>query len=73
MKFVTTIDCDIEVFKDADCGSELARILRPLADRLEFESKSAIARRYRARPKRLRDRDGKTVRELDVVTDEHHH
>jgi len=61
MKLVITIDCDNEAFDGADCGNELARILRPLPDLFEFESKGTIARRYGANPKRLRDINGNTV------------
>jgi hypothetical protein len=32
MKAVFTVECDSKAFNGADCGSELARILRP-ADR----------------------------------------
>ena len=61
MKLVITIDCDNEVFRGADCGNELARILRPIPDLFEFESKSTIARRYGANPKRLRDSTNNSV------------
>jgi len=61
MKLVITIVCDNEAFDGADCGKELARILRPLPDLFEFESKGTIARRYAANPKRLRDVNGNTV------------
>ena len=54
MKLVITIDCENKAFDGADSGNELARILRPLPDLFEFESKSTIARRYGANPKRLR-------------------
>jgi len=70
VKLVITIDCDNEAFDGADCGNELARILRPFIDLFEFESKSAIARRYGANPKRLRDINGNTVGKLAVVVDE---
>ena len=70
MKLVLTIDCDNEAFDGADCGAELARILRPLPDLFEFESKSTIARRYGANPKRLRDKNGNTVGKLAVVVEE---
>ena len=70
MKLVLTIDCDNEAFDGADCGTELARILRPLADLFEFESKSTISRRYGSNPKRLRDINGNTVGKLSVVVEE---
>jgi hypothetical protein len=67
MKLVITIDCDGEAFNGGDCGNELARFLRPLPDLFEFESKSTIARRYGANPKRLRDSNGDVAGELAVV------
>jgi len=66
MKLVITINCDNEAFNGHDCGTEIARILRPLPDLFEFESKSTIARRYGANPKRLRDVNGNTVGKLVV-------
>ncbi len=66
MTLVIRIDCDSEAFNGADCGSEIARILRPLADRLEFESKNTIASRYGHKPKRLRDKNGNTVGKVVV-------
>jgi len=66
MKLVITIDCDNEAFNGQDCGTEIARILRPLPDLFEFESKGTIARRYGANPKRLRDVNGNTVGKLVV-------
>jgi hypothetical protein len=66
MRLVITIDCENEAFDGADCGNEVARILRPLTDLFEFESKSTIARRYGANPKRLRDVNGNTVGKLVV-------
>jgi hypothetical protein len=42
----------------------ISRILRALPDLFEFESKSTIARRYGANPKRLRDINGNTVGRL---------
>ena len=62
MKLVITIDCENKAFDGADSGNELARILRPLPDLFEFESKSTIARRgIGANPKRLRSTNGNTV------------
>jgi hypothetical protein len=61
MKVVLTIDCDNEAFNGADCGCELSRILRRLVNVLEFAPKSAIGRRYRATPMRLRDREGNMI------------
>jgi hypothetical protein len=63
---IVIFDCDNEAFNGADCGNELARILRPLPELLEFESKSTIARRYGTRPMRFRDSDGNTVGRLVV-------
>jgi len=68
MRVVITIDCDNEAFDGADCGSEIARILRPLADHLEFESNRTIARGYGATPKRLHDKNGNTVGDLAIFT-----
>ncbi len=62
-----TIDCENESFSGADCGSELARILRLLPDLFEFESKSTITKRYRVKPKRLRDNSGHTVGSLELT------
>ena len=70
MKVVITIDCNNDAFNGADCGNELARILRPLPDLFEFESKSTIARRYGANAKPLRDTNGNTVGKLVVLRDE---
>jgi hypothetical protein len=70
MKVVITIDCDNDAFNGADCGSELARILRPLPDMLEFEPKNKIARRYGTKPKLLRATNGDTVGSLGVVREE---
>jgi hypothetical protein len=70
MKVMITINCDNDAFRGADCGIELARILRPLPDLFEFESKSTIARRYGANPKRLSDINGNTVGKLTVVKKE---
>jgi hypothetical protein len=70
MKLEIVINCNTEAFNGADCGSEIARILRPLPDRFEFESKSAIVRRYRTHPKRLRDKNGETVGKLAIVIEE---
>jgi hypothetical protein len=69
MRIVITIHCDDAAFDGADCGNEIARILRELPDLFEFESKSTIARRYGANPKRLRDRNGNTVGKLVVRED----
>jgi hypothetical protein len=66
MTVVITVDGDNDAFSGADCGNEVARILRPLADLLEFESKRTIARRHRANPKRLLDINGNTVGKLVV-------
>ena len=73
MRVLITINCDNEAFDGADCGSEIARILRPLADLLDFESKRTIARRYGANPMRLRDKNGNTVGKLAVVRDDEGH
>jgi hypothetical protein len=35
MRLVIRVDCDNEAFNGADCGSELARILRQLANKLD--------------------------------------
>ena len=70
MKVMITIDCDNDAFRGADCGKELARILRPLPDLFEFESKNTIARRYGTNPKPLRDINGNTVGVLAVVKEE---
>ena len=67
MKVIITIDCRTQAFRGADCGNELARILRPLPDLLEFRSKSTIARRYGPKPRRLRDKHGTTVGRLKIV------
>jgi hypothetical protein len=61
MKLEIVINCETEAFNGEDCGTVIARILRPLPDLFEFESKSTIASRYGTSPKRLRDKNGKTV------------
>jgi hypothetical protein len=70
MKLVITIDSDNEAFNGADCGNELTRILRPLPDFFEFESKRTIVGRYGANPIRLRDKNGQTVGEVRTFESE---
>ena len=67
MKLVITIDCETESFNGADCGNELARILRLLPDLFEYESKSEIVKRYGVKPKRFRDKNGHTVGVLELT------
>jgi hypothetical protein len=45
MKLVITIECENEAFSGADCATELARILRQLANKLEFQDKEYLTPR----------------------------
>jgi len=67
MKVTITIDCRTEAFRGADCGNELARLLRRLPELFEFESQSALMNRYGPNPKRLRDKHGTTVGRLRII------
>jgi hypothetical protein len=68
MKVVITINCENEAFNVADCGSELARILRQLANKLEFQPRANLTpppgRRKRIR---LVDHNGDTVGEAKFM------
>ena len=45
MKVVITIAIDSEAFNGKDCGCELARMLRAIAEPFEFEPKATIVNR----------------------------
>jgi hypothetical protein len=68
MKVVITIDCENEAFNGADCGTELARILRLLANKLELQSKEYLTPRPGRRNRiRLVDHDGMPVGEVKFM------
>jgi hypothetical protein len=68
MKLVITIDCDNEAFNGADCGSALARILRQLASKLEFQAKEYLTPRPGQRHRiTLADHDGMPVGEAKFM------
>jgi hypothetical protein len=68
VKVVITINCDVEALNGADCGTELARILRQLARKLEFQSKEYLAPRAGKRHRiRLVDHDGIAVGEVKFI------
>jgi hypothetical protein len=69
MKFVITINCDNAAFRGEDCGTEIARILRPIPDNVEFESADDLEALYGDRPKSLFDIEGKHVGDITFEND----
>ena len=68
MKVQITISCENEAFNGADCGSELARILRLVATKLEFQAKEYLTPRPGTRNRiRLADHDGLAVGEAKFM------
>jgi hypothetical protein len=67
MKVVITIKCNTEAFNGADCGFELARILRVVTERVDLMPKEKLLSLYRRGPRRLHDHDGKTVGTLAIT------
>ena len=68
MRVVINVDCDNEAFNGADCGSELARILRQLANKLEFEPKEILTPRPGSHIRiRLVDHNGNPVGETKFM------
>jgi hypothetical protein len=68
LKVVIEINCDNEAFRGDDCGSALARILRPLADHFEFQSAADIRVRL-FDPRILFDINGNRVGDATFIDD----
>jgi hypothetical protein len=69
MKLVITIYCDNSAFNGEECGRELARILRIVANRVDLESTSDLFRGYHDDPKSLFDITGNTVGSMEIADD----
>jgi hypothetical protein len=68
MKILIKINCGNEAFNGADCGTELARILQQLANKLEFQDKDYLTPRPGKRHRiRLVDHDGAPVGEAKFM------
>ncbi len=64
MRAQINIEMDNAAFEEAGAGNELARILRELAERIDYQDAEDLAQ---AGPVGLRDYNGNTVGRLEVT------
>lgn len=64
MEITISIRCDNEAFEGENCGSEVARILRKLADAIDYDHREGVAAIGNAP---LMDVNGNTVGKVTVL------